>query len=307
MKHTIGILGASDIAYKRFLPALEKSGDIGFAGIASRDPARCARYTERFGGRIYLPLPPALHAVWGEKALHAGKHLMMEKPFSTDAGETRRLLSLAEEQGLAVHENYMFLYHRQLKRVRELMEDGTLGTVRMIRTAFTFPFRGAEDFRYQKALGGGALLDCGGYPLASVLLGERACLMWAGLTESAAYQVDTAGSAVLRNDAGLTAHVFFGMDDTYRCELEVWGSRASLTADRIFTAPAELDTVLRLRVGNEEQLLPTGADDQFFNSICTFAALMEDPALRRQRSEEILRQSLLLSAVRQYEETKRRI
>lgn len=325
MKHTIGILGASDIAYKRFLPALEKSGDIGFAGIASRDPARCARYTERFGGRIYpdyeallrdpdidcvyLPLPPALHAVWGEKALRAGKHLLMEKPFSADAGETRRLLSLAEEQGLAVHENYMFLYHRQLKRVRELMEDGTLGTVRMIRTAFTFPFRGAEDFRYQKALGGGALLDCGGYPLllASVLLGERARLVWAGLTESAAYQVDTAGSAVLRNDAGLTAHVFFGMDDTYRCELEVWGSRASLTADRIFTAPTELDTVLRLRVGNEEQLLPTGVDDQFFNSICAFAALMEDPALRQQRSEEILRQSLLLSAVRQYEETKRSI
>ena len=47
----IGILGAADIAYRRFLPALEKSEGFSFAGIAARNPARCAPFLERFRGR----------------------------------------------------------------------------------------------------------------------------------------------------------------------------------------------------------------------------------------------------------------
>ena len=314
----IGILGASDIAFKRFLPALEKCNQFIFAGIAARDQKRCEPFTQQFGGKIYsdydallqdpeidcvyLPLPPALHAVWGEKVLKAGKHLLMEKPFSTDPEDTRRLLELAQEKGLAVHENYMFLYHGQLAKIRELMESGIFGTVRMIHTAFTFPFRGANDFRYSKELGGGALLDCGGYPLllAAELLGDDAQLSWAGLTVDDTYGVDTAGSAVLQNQAGLTGHVFFGMDDTYRCELEIWGSKASLTAPRIFTAPADQPLTLRLRVGNDEQTVEVEGDDQFLNSINTFAQLIGHPEARSARCGKILRQSRLVDAVRQY-------
>lgn len=314
----IGILGASDIAFKRFLPALKKSEHFVFAGIAARDPKRCELFVSQYGGQIYpdydallqdpgidcvyLPLPPALHAVWGEKILKAGKHLLMEKPFSTNAEDTRRLLELAQEKGLAVHENYMFLYHGQLAKIREQMESGVFGTIRMVRTAFTFPFRGSNDFRYSRELGGGALLDCGGYPLllASELLGESVQLNWAGLTMDDTYGVDTAGSVVLQNQVGLAAHVFFGMDDTYRCELEIWGSRASLIAPRVFTAPADQAVVLRLRVGNDEQTVEVDGDDQFLNSINTFALLIEQPEARPARYEKILCQSRLVDAVRQY-------
>ena len=312
----IGILGASDIAFKRFLPALKKSEHFTFAGIASRDAKRCEPFVEQFGGKIYpdydallsdpeidcvyLPLPPALHAHWGKKVLKAGKHLLMEKPFSTSPEDTAKLLKLAEERGLAVHENYMFLYHAQLAEVKKLIAEGVFGTIRMIRTAFTFPFRGANDFRYQKDLGGGALLDCGGYPLllASELLGASSRLVWSDLTMDDTYGVDTAGSAVLQNDDGLTAHVFFGMDDTYRCDLEVWGSKASLTAGRSFTAPAEFTVALQLRVGNDNRTVEVAPDDQFLNSIDTFRRLMEEPELRCARTRIIQRQSELIHAVR---------
>lgn len=312
----VGILGASDIAFKRFLPALEKQKRFSFAGIASRDAARCVPFIERFGGHcypdyeailndpkidcVYVPLPPALHSCWGERTLNAGKHLLMEKPFTTSLKDTERLLKLAQKKGLAVHENYMFQYHRQLDEVERIIAGGELGETRMIRAAFTVPFRGAHDFRYQAALGGGALLDCGGYPLSLALrlLGDTCKLCWAGLNVPMAETVDTAGSAVLRNDTGLTAHIFFGMDDTYRCELEVWGSRASLVASRIFTAPPDLSPELLIRNGNGCRTLYVEQDDQFYHSISKFATLIEKPNERERHCAQILKQSVLIEQIR---------
>ena len=187
----IGILGTSDIAFRRFLPALKKCGDIEYAGVASRTPEKGKPFQEKFGGAVYngydalindrsidtvyVPLPPALHAQWGEKVLQAGKHLLMEKPFTTGPEDTKRLLALAKERGLAVHENYMFLYHSQLAKIRELISSGELGDIRLYRMAFGFPRRGSNDFRYVKALGGGALLDCGGYPVRLALIMRWTC------------------------------------------------------------------------------------------------------------------------------------
>lgn len=305
----IGILGAADIAYRRFLPALQKSGRFVFTGIASRDTARCVPFLERFGGQcypdyrsllqdpeidcVYLPLPPALHMEWGLRVLDAGKHLLMEKPFTTTAKNTVSLLKVAERQGLAVHENYMFLYHRQLREIKQIMASGELGEIRMLHVAFTFPHRSADDFRYDPELGGGALLDCGGYPLriASELLGDTARLCWSYLQYDSIHKVDTAGSAVLQNDNGLTAHVFFGMDDTYRCHLEIWGNKASLKAPRIFTAPPEQNPALHIQTGDEVREVAVGQDDQFLNSIMFFARLIENPKLRPVHNAAILRQS----------------
>ena len=223
----LGILGAADIAFRRFLPALEKCSDIEYAGVASRTPQKALAFQERFGGSvyqsydallldesvdaIYVPLPPALHYMWGKKVLMAEKHLLMEKPFATSPRETRELLSLAAEKNLAVHENYMFLYHSQLGWIRDRIATGEIGELRLIRTAFGFPFRGRNDFRYHKELGGGSLLDCGGYPvrLALELLGDSARVTQARLTRPENFEVDLFGSAVLENNCGMCAQVSF--------------------------------------------------------------------------------------------------
>lgn len=284
----IGILGTADIAFRRFLPALGKCMGAEYAGVASRTLEKTVKFVEAYGGQaypsydalladasidaVYVPLPPALHYEWGRKVLEAGKHLLMEKPFTTSLAETEALLALAEEKGLAVHENYMFLYHSQLAKAKELIADGTLGELRLIRTAFGFPKRGGDDFRYKKELGGGALLDCGGYPvrLALELLGESAKVTQARLIQPEGYEVDLYGSAVLENEDGLCAQVSFGMDNAYQCQLEVWGSKATLIAPRIFTAGPEIKPSMLLRSSNEEKKLEAEADEQFRGSIQHF-------------------------------------
>ena len=303
----LGILGTADIAFRRFLPALSKCDGITYVGVASRTPQNGEIFRETFGGEVYesydaliadksidavyVPLPPALHFEWGKKVLEAGKHLLMEKPFTTNLHDTERLLKLAEENGLLVHENYMFLYHSQLAKVKQLIADGVLGEIRLYRMSFGFPMRSQGDFRYNKELGGGALLDCGGYPvrLAIELLGDTAKVVHSKLVQPEGFEVDLYGSAVMENDAGEVAQLSFGMDNAYQCQLEVWGSKATLIAPRIFTAGDGIKPSLILRTSSDESKMELDADDQFLHSIERF--------LKENRNEYIFKQSALISSI----------
>lgn len=313
----LGILGTAEIAFRRFLPALHQCPDITYAGVASRTSEKCKPFQEQFGGAIYdsydalladdsidavyVPLPPALHYEWGKKVLLAGKHLFMEKPFTTDPAQTAELLALAEEKGLAVHENYMFLYHSQLDWIREQVSAGALGELRLIRTSFGFPFRGKADFRYDKALGGGALLDCGGYPvrLATELLGGDVKVTACRLSPGCGLEVDVYGSATLENEQGQAAQIAFGMDNSYQCDLELWGSTGCLRTGRIFTAPAGFVPTVSIQTQSGTQSFELPADDSFRNSIMRFCALMKDAQLRPQAARRIALQSELVERIRE--------
>lgn len=312
----LGILGTADIAYRRFLPALMKIADITYAGVASRTPEKARKFQETYGGRIYdsydaliaddsidavyVPLPPALHFEWGKKVLESGKHLLMEKPFATCVQETEQLLKLAEEKGLAVHENYMFLYHSQLAKIKEMIANGSLGAIRLYRMAFGFPMRRQGDFRYSKELGGGALLDCGGYPirLALELLGDTAKVVQSKLVRPKEFEVDLYGSAVIENDAGEVAQISFGMDNAYQCQLEIWGSKVTLIAPRIFTAGDGVIPTLTLKSSADEQKLELAADDQFLHSIEAFDQAIQVAGFGCTADRVLQKQSELVDKIR---------
>ncbi len=301
----LGILGTSEIAFRRFLPALKNTFD--FAGVASRNVAKTEKFIHAFGGKgyegydallndgsincVYIPLPPALHFEWAKKALLHGKHVMLEKPFTTSIGDTSKLVELAERNNLALHENYMFQYHSQFDFIRSKLSE--LGEPRLIRIDFGFPFRSVDDFRYNKALGGGALLDCGGYTikLASLLLGDTAWLTDATLNYKNDFEVDISGSATLRNIDGLTAQIAFGINNNYRCSLDVWGSTGSLFTNRIFTAPDGFSPIVIVKFGNDETEYRLEPDDSFMKSIIAFSQAVQSTEIRRQNNADIVRQS----------------
>jgi len=292
-KISIGIVGAADIAWRRFLPALERAGAFCFVGVAVSGPARYERareFTARYGGRVYesyeellrdssvdavyIPQPPSLHHLWAKSAIGCGKHVLLEKPGTTSLADTRELVALAKEAGVALLENYAFCFHRQVGVIRSILESGKLGELRLLRAAFGFPHRDATDFRYNASLGGGALLDCGGYTVkaAQLFLGSGISVADSVLCHGAGHDVDLFGNAVLRDEQGLTAQVSFGMDNAYKCELELWGSRGYLLAPRFFTPPADLEVALTVKTGSGEETVPAGHDDQFFHILERFAA-----------------------------------
>lgn len=332
----IGIICPSEIAFRRFLPALKKAGDkIQFTalGIASpeewfgdltnisqeviehQQATECEKaktFSAKYGGEIiagyenlinsdlidavYIPLPPALHHFWAKKALHAGKHVFVEKPSTTSLADTEELVGIATDKGLAIHENYMFIYHSQIRKINDLLLNGEIGDVRLYRITFGFPMRALNDFRYNKKLGGGALLDAGGYCLkyANWLLGSNARVVAAQSIYIDGFEVDMYGTATMVNDKGQVAQIAFGMDNDYRCDLEIWGSTGTLTSNRVLTAPDGFapEVTIKKNQAVEKQLLE--ADDAFLESIKRFIECVEYESARIDEYEILLTQERLV-------------
>lgn len=328
----IGIICPSEIAFRRFLPALKEARCFDYAGVAiaskeefvgatdeilAKERAKAQTFVDSYGGKIYegyntlihsdevdavyLPLPPGLHYKWAKEAVAAGKHILVEKPCTIAFDTTEDLLNDAKAKGLAAHENYMFAFHDQLEAVNDIVRSGEIGFVRLYRISFGFPMRAQNDFRYNRALGGGALLDCGGYTLkyASLLLGPTAKIKYAQSNNIEGFNVDMYGSAALVNDKGVTAQVAFGMDHNYKCELEVWGSKGTIYTNRILTAPAGLVPEVVIRKGNEEEKRNLPADDAFKKSILHFCHCVEDAGVREANYQTLLRQACLVEQFKQ--------
>lgn len=313
-KYRLGIIGSSEIAFRRFLPALKQVADFEYKGLASRNIEKTQKFIDAFGGKgygsydqiiqdqdidiLYIPLPPALHFEWAKKALDQGKHVFLEKPSTTSFDQTEALVKLAQNKGLVLRENYMFTDHSQLKVIDSLLAEGKIGDLRLIRVAFGFPRRAADDFRYNKDLGGGALLDCGGYTLkvASHLLGEGLECKYAKLEIEPDTGVDLYGNAILENQRGV-AQISFGMDNAYKCELEIWGQNGFIKSPRIFTPGPDFEVVLEVEIKGERQTISLPAEDQFYGSILHFKACLEDAQIRERDYQELLIQARLVDQI----------
>ena len=180
----IGIICPSEIAFRRFLPSLNNAEGVEYVGVAiarkeeyigatneilAKEQQKAQSFVDNFGGKIfegygklicsdevdaiYLPLPPALHYIWAKQTLEIGKHVLVEKPSTCSLTDTQELVALAESKSLALHENYMFIFHNQIQAVKDIVNSGEIGDVRLYRIMFGFPRRAANDFRYKKALG----------------------------------------------------------------------------------------------------------------------------------------------------------
>ncbi|MDR2547464.1 MAG: Gfo/Idh/MocA family oxidoreductase [Lachnospiraceae bacterium] len=324
----IGVICPSEIALRRFMPALSTLPEFSFAGLAisaanerggedeenitaiiAAEKQKAQEFIASYGGKIftsyeeiatsdeidalYIPLPPALHFRWAQLALEHQKHVLVEKPATLRAADTQKLVTLAEENELALHENYMFVFHKQIAEIMEIVANGEIGAARLYRMSFGFPRRPASDFRYSPTLGGGALYDCGGYTmkLAQLFLGETARLTTAQSNYLDDFAVDMYGSATMINDNGDTAHLSFGMDHDYRCELDIWGSSGSLHTNRILTAPVGFAPQITVKRGGESEIRNLSPDDSFAKSLAWFAKCMEDKEIRKESYRVILAQA----------------
>ena len=179
-----GILSTANIGIKRVIPAIQTGQRGVISAIASRDADKAEATAARFGiprsygsyeamladpeiEAIYNPLPNHLHVEWTVKALDAGKHVLCEKPIALNAVEAQAMVGARDRSGKRVIEAFMVRHHPQWQRVRALVREGRIGTVRTLQSAFTFPMRDPNNVRNRLEYGGGALYDVGCYPIVT--------------------------------------------------------------------------------------------------------------------------------------------
>ncbi|KAK7038504.1 hypothetical protein R3P38DRAFT_3475601 [Favolaschia claudopus] len=184
-----GVLGAADIAPTALIVPVKSHPEAVVYAIAARNKDKAAAFARKhgiakvFGGvngyqellddpeidAIYNPLPNGLHYEWTMKALAAGKHVLLEKPSSNTAADTRRMFEFAESRNLVLLEAYHSRFHPAVLRVKAIIDSGELGAVKSTSTGLALP-RGmiksaADNIRFDFKLGGGALMDMGSYAI----------------------------------------------------------------------------------------------------------------------------------------------
>lgn len=201
---------------------------------------------------IYNSLPNHLHAEWTIKALHAGKHVLCEKPLALSLDEVDAMIRAAQESGNVLSEAFMYRHHPQTLKVKELVDGGTLGKLQLIKGAFTFTLNREGDYRNYKEMGGGSIWDVGCYPIsyARMLVGEEP-------VEVSGWQVEGAGGSdesfvgQMRFEGGIHAQFDSGFKSPSRAHIEIVGTEAVLNIPNPFKPGVKSDMVLTRVDGGE--------------------------------------------------------
>jgi xylose dehydrogenase (NAD/NADP) len=296
----IGILGSARIAHS-FVQALRPSTQVRVSAIASRDAnkARTAAaqlaIPRAFGSyeqllkdpdidAVYNPLPNSMHAAWSIAALRAGKHVLCEKPLCMGGAEARAMFAAAHAAGLHLVEGFPYRAQPQTLKLRELLAAGTIGKLRLIQASFGFTLANPGDFRFDPALGGGALLDLGTYcvSLMRLVAGRRpqrvsATAQWSNPADPAR-AVDRTLAATLEFGDGLLAQLTCSFDACLHRQALIVGSAGMIQTTFLNHTSAAAPGSLLLRVGTDrnalDSIVHTREANGFLAQAESFAAMV---------------------------------
>jgi predicted dehydrogenase len=245
-----GILGTGRIA-KAFANALKDTPDAVLAGVGSRTLDGAQAFTAEFGGTpygsyealaqaqdidlIYVGTPHPMHADNVRVALEAGKGVLCEKPFTVNRAEAEELVALARARNLFLMEAMWTRYLPGLAEVRRIVASGEIGKATQVIADLGFNAAfGPEHRLFNPALGGGALLDIGIYPLsiAVALLGPVDAVV--AQAEIGATGVDEQTSFVLKHRGGGLSSCSCSLRAHLPSELTIAGERGHVRMNTRF-------------------------------------------------------------------------
>jgi predicted dehydrogenase len=247
MTTTWGIISTAHIN-RLVLAGARESDRADVIAVASRDQARAESYARENGieraygsyeallgdadvQAVYISLPNSLHVEWSIRALEAGKHVLCEKPLDRRPDEVERAFDAADRAGRILTEAFMYRHNPQTAKLVELVRDGAIGTLRLVRSAFSFSLGDPENVRLAADLDGGALMDVGCYCVSGsrLLAGEPESV--SGVQVTGGSGVDVLFAGTMRFPGDVVAHFDCGFVLPERDELEVVGSEGSLFLD----------------------------------------------------------------------------
>jgi predicted dehydrogenase len=289
-----GLLSTANIN-RRLIPAIRASRRGELVAVASRTPGRAEAYArewdipQAFGNyetmlssgaidAVYISLPNHLHAAWSIRAMEAGVHVLCEKPFATSIAEVDAMIAAAEATGRVLAEAFMYRHHPQTKLAGQLVRDGRVGDVAVVRGVFHFAMGSRDNVRLVPEYGGGCLWDVGVYPLsfAQYIMGGPPLAVygaqWVG--ESG---VDETFVGQMQYEGNRFAQIAAGFRSPFYARAEVVGTRGRLVLDRPFTGVEEGTLTLYPDAGDPE-VVPVPEKELYLGEVEDMHAAILDGA-----------------------------
>lgn len=281
----VGILGAAKIAPRALIMPAQRRSDVEVTVIAARDPDRArvfadahriAHVAESYQALIqrddidlvYVALPAGSHAEWTIKALDAGKAVLCEKPFAMNLAQAQAMVEASARNGRPLFEALHYRHHPVMLKAIALVQSGALGELQSLEAVFDVPIAyGETELRWQKALGGGSLMDLGTYCLHAVRMLAQSEPTVLSASAMILHGVDAALEATLAFTGGVTAKISSSMVPSHMsAQLTAIGSRGRLDITN-FIAP-QIGCRSALTVDGKVEELP-------IDPIATFEAQLE--------------------------------
>jgi predicted dehydrogenase len=253
-----GVLSTADIAIEKVLPAMQQGEYCEIAAIASRGLEKAQAAAKRLGiaraygsyeelladptiDAIYNPLPNHLHVPWSVKALQAGKHVLCEKPIALTAAEGQELVDTARQHPhLKVMEAFMYRFHPQWQRARQLVAEGRIGTLRTIQSFFSYYLADPNNIRNLATAGGGGMLDIGCYTvsLSRFIFGAEPRRVFGLVEYDPQFKTDRLASAILDFGHGTSTFTCSTQLSPYQ-RVNIFGTEGRIEIEIPFNAPPD--------------------------------------------------------------------
>ena len=253
---------------------------------------------------IYNSLPNTLHCEWTVKAAQADKHVLCEKPIAPTLAELDQIEAAAQANQVTVFEAFMYLHHPQIRKVKEIIQSGQLGELKLISSwyAYFFPPEDTANIRLNPDLAGGALWDVGVYPnsLAIVLTEAGPPLeVWASQTLGDS-GVDVAMTAQMKFKSGVEAQITCSFLSPFPEGAQITGSEGMLQLNESWKPglnwQKDTELILSHRGGYKETIVIPAIDPYFCEVEAMEACVLDgaEPVVPLSLSRDFLRSILAL-------------
>ncbi len=287
-----GVLSTAKIGRIRVIPAIQKSETSTVVAVASRDidrakdlateldiPIAYGTYEQLLDDpdidAIYNPLPNSLHAEWAIRCAEAGKPMLCEKPLARDAAEAQRIVDTFAKRDILFAEAFMYRFHPQTQRVKQMLTEGAVGDIHIIQATFTFSVRSESNIRLSKSLAGGSLMDVGCYcvNVMRLMSGEEPDEVHAIARFG---EVDEKLSGVLSFPGGVLGHFDSSLRTHRSHTYEIRGSAGRIQVPTAFVPDHTTAPVIHHWTEDSYQEIQIPAADQYQLMVEDFVEALRD-------------------------------
>jgi dTDP-3,4-didehydro-2,6-dideoxy-alpha-D-glucose 3-reductase len=290
----IGVIGCSRIAKRSVIPAIIKSKYAEIEIIGSRTKNKSKEFCKEFNCKkigtyddvikdksvdaVYISTPIGTHEEWAIKAASEGKHVYCEKSSTISFESAKNILNTVKQNNVRIMEGFMFRFHSQHQKVRELITNDKIGEMINFNGIFGFPKFPEDDIRYKKNLGGGFLNDAGCYPIcASRMIFEKEPIsVSANLSIDPKTGVDVKGTSFMTFNNEKTASITYGNGMYYQSKYNIWGTDGIIDLERAYSVPPNFKTNLKIEYSKSNDWKSKKNENFEINPIDHFLEMIDD-------------------------------